>query len=98
MTGEAIVAVRKADGAIIIKFHRDGDLYTLEGRPYEASYIHTVTGIRADINHVHRIFGHIGETLLRKTAKTLDWKLYGELQPCDSCLKVKARATFRFSE
>jgi Reverse transcriptase (RNA-dependent DNA polymerase) len=92
MTEDHIVAIREDTGIETIKFKRDGDLYTLEGRPYEASYIHAVTGVRADINHVHRIFGHIGETLLRKTARSLDWKLFGELQPCDSCLKVKARA------
>jgi hypothetical protein len=45
-----------------------------------------------DINGYHDKFGHLGESLLRKTLKHLKIEVKGTLKSCDACKMAKARA------
>ena len=45
-----------------------------------------------DINDAHMLLGHIGKTLLEKSAKLIGWTLTGTLTTCDACAKAKAKA------
>lgn len=45
-----------------------------------------------NINDIHDKFGHVGETVLRKTIKHLGYTVSGALKCCDACKMAKARA------
>ena len=45
-----------------------------------------------NINDIHDKFGHIGETVLRKTIKHLGYSITGTLKSCDACRMAKAKA------
>ena len=49
-------------------------------------------GSTVDINDAHMLLGHIGKTLLEKSAKLIGWTLTGTLTTCDACAKAKAKA------
>jgi hypothetical protein len=44
------------------------------------------------INEAHRRIGHCDEARVRAFAKQHDWKLTGDLRPCEACMQAKARA------
>ena len=44
-----------------------------------------------DINLAHDMLGHKCESLLRQSFKLHGYKLTGKLQPCEGCIKAKAR-------
>ena len=48
-------------------------------------------GKTVDINILHKVLGHPGETILRKSAEYYDLKLTGKLQPCEDCALAKSR-------
>ena len=43
-----------------------------------------------DINTLHEMYGHIGENILRNTAKGYDLKLKNKLEKCENCALSKA--------
>ena len=45
-----------------------------------------------EVNDAHVLLGHIGKTLLEKSAKLISWELTGTLSTCDACAKAKAQA------
>ena len=45
-----------------------------------------------NINDIHDKFGHVGETVLRRTIKHLGYTVTGTLKCCDACKMAKARA------
>ena len=47
--------------------------------------------VRIDINEAHDRYGHIGESLLRKTCKHHDIKLQHTMESCDACNRTKAK-------
>ena len=51
----------------------------------------SVISKKVDINDYHDKFGHIGETLMRKTLKHLGYQVKGSLKTCDACRIAKAR-------
>jgi hypothetical protein len=48
--------------------------------------------VAIDINEGHRLIGHCGEARVQAFAKQHDWKLTGDLRPCEACIQAKARA------
>ena len=48
--------------------------------------------IRDRVNDAHVLLGHIGKTLLEKSAKLIGWELTSTLTTCDACAKAKAQA------
>ena len=47
--------------------------------------------VRIDINEAHDRYGHIGETLLRKTCKHHNITLRHDMDSCDACNRTKAK-------
>ena len=45
-----------------------------------------------NINDMHDKYGHLGETLLRKTLNHLGYEVRGTMKSCDACKMAKARA------
>jgi len=45
-----------------------------------------------DINEVHDKMAHMGEDIVQKSMAQYGNKLTGKMEPCDACLKAKARA------
>ena len=45
-----------------------------------------------NINDMHDKYGHLGETLLRKTLNHLGYEVKGTLKSCDACKMAKAKA------
>ena len=52
----------------------------------------TYTCKTVHINDLHDKFGHVGETLLKKTMRQLGYEVKGTLKSCDACRMAKARA------
>ena len=50
-------------------------------------------GREVNIMKLHRIYGHPGEAMLRKTAKTYNLKLKGKMKKCEECAIAKATQT-----
>jgi len=44
-----------------------------------------------DINEVHDKMAHMGEDIFHKTMACYGIKLSGKMEPCNACLKTKAR-------
>jgi len=45
-----------------------------------------------DINKAHDKMAHMGEDIIWKTMAQYSIKLTGKMEPCDACLRAKARA------
>lgn len=101
------INVNLLNDAGFLHFQRKGHLYYMNARPLttrSAQVAQMTTGtvkqITVDINHAHRIFGHLGEQLVRKTAKRLNWKLNGHMTACTACMltKAKTKAIRKYTE
>ena len=47
-------------------------------------------GYKIAVKTLHKIF-HVGDDMLKKTAKCYDWNLHGIMKKCEDCAKAKAR-------
>ena len=47
-------------------------------------------GYKIAVETLHKIF-HVGDDMLKKTAKCYDWNLHGIMKKCEDCAKAKAR-------
>jgi len=54
--------------------------------------VNTYTQKTVNINNIHDRFGHVGETLLKKTMRKFGYEIKGTLKSCDACRMAKARA------
>ena len=84
-----------------LKFNREGISYDLTASPCKESedekgdseiFQNIQKGGKVDINDAHVLLGHIGKTLLEKSAKLIGWELTDTLTTCDACAKAKAQA------
>ena len=84
-----------------LKFNREGSLCYLTASPRKESedekgdseIMQVIQkGGKVEVNDAHVLLGHIGKTLLEKSAKLIGWELTGTLTTCDACAKAKAQA------
>ena len=47
---------------------------------------------KLDINEAHRKFAHMNADTLKRTYRSFNIELIGDLKPCDGCMRAKARA------
>jgi hypothetical protein len=94
--GATMIKVWSIDKKQHLAFKREGSLYYLLAKPTKGKEAIMQTtlqkGSTVDRNVAHILLGHLGHTLLEKTAKLIGWKLSGELRTCDACAKAKAIA------
>ena len=50
-----------------------------------------VAGMSYDINHMHKLLGHVSESTMKKTASYYGWKVSGLFQPCEDCNLAKPK-------
>ena len=48
-------------------------------------------GNTVSATEMHKLLGHVGEASMRSTAKSMEIKISGKLETCESCAKAKAR-------
>jgi hypothetical protein len=76
-----------------LKFEMRSGLYYLQaGLANQANMVAGPDWVPVNINDAHLILGHVGETLLRKTALHIGWRFNGQLNPCPSCMLCKSTA------
>jgi Integrase core domain len=76
-----------------LKFEKRLGLYYLQaGLANQANMVAGPDRVPVNINDAHLILGHVGETLLRKTALHIGCRLNGQLNPCPSCMLCKSTA------
>jgi hypothetical protein len=76
-----------------LKFEKRSGLYYLQaGLANQANMVAGPDRVPVNINDAHLILGHVGETLLRKTALHIGWRMNGQLNPCPSCMLCKSTA------
>jgi hypothetical protein len=49
------------------------------------------TKISYDIKHLHKVFGHCGQEILKNTIKMYGFKSSGDFDTCEQCAIAKAR-------
>ena len=88
------IMVWSHNGKNFLKFNREGSLYYLMASPCQKDEDEEEVDISVmqviqkdstmDINDAHMLLGHIGKTLLEKSAKLIGWTLTGTLTTCDA--------------